>query len=76
MHPRCYYNADVYNLGASEIMNYEPNIQLEVIRSLRDLYFEHMEGCDAQEFIKWERLYRYATYIEDAMKADYNGGIE
>lgn len=44
--------------------------QLGMLKSLRDMYFDHMEGTDAIEFEKWERLYVAAAAIVEAIESE------
>lgn len=45
----------------------DPQRLLDIMRFLRNQYLDNMEGCDADEFNKWERLYNAASTIADAM---------
>lgn len=42
--------------------------QIDFIRELRDLYYEHMEGEDYPGFIYWETLMSAAQTILNAME--------
>jgi len=44
--------------------------QLSYMRTLRDCYLDHMEGCDIGEFAKWESLYVAADTIVRAMEVE------
>jgi hypothetical protein len=44
--------------------------QLSYMRTLRDLYLDHIEGTDAEEFDKWSNLWAAADTIVRAMEGE------
>jgi hypothetical protein len=43
---------------------------LDTLKAHRDLYLDHIEGTDAVEFEKWNRLYAAAADIVNAIEAE------
>lgn len=49
-----------------------PDIKL--LRDLRDMYLDHMEGTNANEFEFWESLYIAAHLIVETMEREEKTG--
>lgn len=47
---------------------------IETLRGLRDMYLDHMEGTNANEFELWESLYLAAQLIVEAMEREERTG--
>ena len=43
---------------------------IEELRSLEDLYYNHLEGCDYAEFLKWSDLLSAAALLREAIEED------
>jgi len=47
---------------------------IEQLRDLRDMYLDHMEGTNANEFEFWESLYLAAHLIVETMEREGKTG--
>lgn len=54
---------------SKEIPHLTPAQQLAWIKDRMEMCFDNMEGCNLEEFIRWESLYgAYATIYKDMLK--------
>ena len=49
-------------------------MSIEQLRDLRDMYLDHMEGTNANEFEFWQSLYLAAQLIVETMEREQKTG--